>query len=62
MFDLINIMQGVIIFIVFVCRRAVLMRVCEVVCGKAFAMRRFPAYYENVEEDPGNHEMKHTVI
>ncbi|XP_042878741.1 probable G-protein coupled receptor Mth-like 3 isoform X1 [Penaeus japonicus] len=61
-FDLINIMQGVIIFIVFVCRRAVLMRVCEVVCGKAFAMRRFPAYYENAEEDPGNHEMKHTVI
>lgn len=63
-FDLINIMQGPIIFFVFVCRRAVLARVCEVLCGVSFAKETFPAYYLNAETDAANNEttMKHSVI
>ncbi|XP_064094470.1 G-protein coupled receptor Mth2-like [Macrobrachium nipponense] len=60
-FDLINIMQGVIIFIVFVCRRAVLLRLCEVVFGKKYAQKKFPSYYQNSDADVPN-EIKHSVI
>lgn len=63
-FDLINIMQGLIIFIVFVCRRAVLIRVCEVLCGVSYAKEKFPAHYLSTEADAANNEttMKHSVI
>ena len=63
-FDLINIMQGLIIFLVFVCRRAVLIRVCEVLCGVTFAKKKFPGHYLNTEADVANNEttMKHSVI
>lgn len=60
-FDLINIMQGMIIFIVFVCRRAVLVRVCEVLCGKSYALKKFPGYYQDNDADVAN-EIKHSVI
>ncbi|XP_066943763.1 G-protein coupled receptor Mth2-like [Macrobrachium rosenbergii] len=60
-FDLINIMQGLIIFTVFVCRRAVLMRLCEVVIGQEYAQKKFPSYYQNSDADVPN-EIKHSVI
>lgn len=62
MFDLINIMQGVIIFVVFVCRRAVLIRLCEVLCGMNYAKEKFPKYYQNADVDLPNNEIKHSVI
>ncbi|KAK7080824.1 hypothetical protein SK128_000239 [Halocaridina rubra] len=61
-FDLINIMQGMIIFIVFVCRRAVLVRLCEVLCGKTYSLKKFPDYYQNTDADIPNNEVKHSVI
>lgn len=61
-FDLINIMQGLIIFAVFVCRRAVLIRVCEVLCGLSYSRATFPSYYENAESDLATNDAKHTVI
>ncbi|XP_050719562.1 G-protein coupled receptor Mth2-like [Eriocheir sinensis] len=63
-FDLINIMQGPIIFFVFVCRRAVLVRVCEVLCGVRVAKETFPGHYLNAETDTVNNEttIKHSVI
>ncbi|XP_071520712.1 G-protein coupled receptor Mth2-like isoform X2 [Panulirus ornatus] len=61
-FDLINIMQGVIIFVVFVCRRAVLIRLCEVLCGMDYAKEKFPKYYQNADVDLPNNEIKHSVI
>lgn len=61
-FDLINILQGVIIFVVFVCRRAVLIRVCEVTCGQAYAKKKFPSYYNNTDIDLPNNEIKHSVV
>lgn len=63
-FDIINIMQGLIIFLVFVCRPAVLVRVCEVLCGVSFAKRWFKAHYLNAEADATNNEttVKHSVI
>ncbi|XP_042229119.1 G-protein coupled receptor Mth2-like isoform X2 [Homarus americanus] len=61
-FDLINIMQGLIIFLVFVCRRAVLVRLCEVLCGVSYAKTKFPTHYQNTEVDLTNNEIKHSVI
>lgn len=63
-FDLINIMQGPLIFFVFVCRRAVLVRVCEVVCGAKVAKEKFPAHTLNAETDAAANEttIKHSVI
>ncbi|KAK8747615.1 hypothetical protein OTU49_016496 [Cherax quadricarinatus] len=61
-FDMINIMQGLIIFVVFVCRRAVLIRVCEVVCGVSYSKQKFPSYYLNTDADLPNNEIKHSVI
>ena len=63
-FDIINILQGLIIFLVFVCRPAVLVRVCEVLCGVSFAKRWFKAHYHNAEADATNNEttVKHSVI
>lgn len=64
MFDLINIMQGPIIFFVFVCRRAVLARLCEMFCGVRVAKETFPGHYLNAETDAANNEttIKHSVI
>lgn len=61
-FDLINIMQGLIIFLVFVCRRAVLIRVCEVLCGQRYAKSKFPSHYQNADTDLPNNEIKHSVV
>ncbi|XP_045625294.2 G-protein coupled receptor Mth2 isoform X1 [Procambarus clarkii] len=61
-FDMINIMQGLIIFLVFVCRRAVLIRVSEVFCGVSYTKKKFPSYYQNTDADLPSNEIKHSVI
>ena len=59
---MINILQGIVIFIVFVCRTSVLARILQVLCGEKFSKRCFPKYFQEQEADAVTSEFKHTVI
>ncbi|XP_076056660.1 putative G-protein coupled receptor Mth-like 10 [Oratosquilla oratoria] len=61
-FDLINIMQSVLIFFVFVCRKSVLARLCGRLCGAEFAKKHFKEAWQPEDNDQLSVEIKHSVI
>ncbi|KAB7498176.1 putative G-protein coupled receptor Mth-like 3 [Armadillidium nasatum] len=61
-FDIFNSLQGVIIFIVFACRRAVFARVSETVCGSDYARKKYPdVFLQHANEETNDVYTQHDL-